>query len=211
MSFEGIESCGKSTQITLAKNYLDKKNFRTIVLREPGGTDFGEQLRKSMLNASSDIHPIAQAYLFASSRAQLLHEIILKELKRQKTIVICDRYIDSTLAYQGVAEGLGVATVLQMHTVFPLNIMPHKSFYLKISVETSLERQKVRNTPQDYFESKENQFYKDLVSAHDLVATLFPKRICVIDGEKTVENISQNIFRKIDTLLETQSETDDDF
>ena len=200
LSFEGIEASGKSTQILNAKNHLEKKNFRTVVLREPGGTSFGEKLREAMLNSSRDIHPVAQAYLFASSRAQLLQEVILKELGRQDTAVICDRYIDSTLAYQGVAEGLGVSTILQMHTLFPLNIVPHKSFYLKISVETSLERQKIRNTHRDYFESKDTQFHRDLARGHDLASVLFPKRICVIDGEKSIEDVTQNILREIDDL-----------
>ena len=207
LSFEGIEGAGKSTQALLAQNHLERKNFRVIVLREPGGTSFGEHLRKAILESHSDIHPLAEAYLFASSRVQILHDVILKELHEPNTVVICDRYIDSSLAYQGVARGLGIDHILKIHTPFPLNLLPHRSFYMKISVDTSRKRQKIRNAPKDYFESRNHQFFEDLILGYDLVARLFTERVRVIDGEEDISTISQAVLSEVDKLLESPPTT----
>ena len=95
LSFEGIEGSGKSTQLKILQSYLEGLGYRVIILREPGGTNYGEKLREAILASEEALHPIAEAYLFASSRAQLLKQVVLKELSVEKTVVICDRYIDS--------------------------------------------------------------------------------------------------------------------
>jgi hypothetical protein len=105
LSFEGIEGAGKSTQIIKVKEYLEQNHFRVLILREPGGTPFGEKLRQAILETKNEITPLAEAHLFAASRAQLLTEVILKELAEPNTVVICDRYIDSSLVYQGHSRG----------------------------------------------------------------------------------------------------------
>lgn len=201
LSFEGIEGAGKSTQITKVKNFLEAKNFRVLVLREPGGTPFGEKMRQAILETKAEITPLAEAHLFASSRAQLLSEVILKELAVPNTIVICDRYIDSSIAYQGHARGLGVAQILNIHNIFPLNLVPHLTFYLRINVETSEKRQKMRNAPKDYFEARGIEFYKKLVTGYDLVAELFPQRVLKLDAEISVESMTDKILGLIDQLV----------
>lgn len=201
LSFEGIEGAGKSTQITRVKKYLENKDFRVLILREPGGTPFGEKLRHAILETQNEITPLAEAYLFAASRSQLLIEVILKELSIPNTIIICDRYIDSSLVYQGHARGLGVAEVLGIHNIFPLNLTPHLTFYLRIGAETSEKRQKMRNAPKDYFEAKGIEFYKKLVQGYDLVQELFPQRILKLDAEGSLESVSDLIFFTIDQLI----------
>lgn len=201
LSFEGIEGAGKSTQIIKLKNYLESKNFRVLVLREPGGTPFGEKMRQAILETKTEITPLAEAHLFASSRAQLLTEVILKELSVPNTIIICDRYIDSSLVYQGHSRGLGVAEVLNIHNAFPLNLVPHLTFYLRINVETSEKRQKMRNAPKDYFESKGVDFYKKLVVGYDLVAELFPHRILKLDAEVSLDEMTMVIFEATNKLI----------
>lgn len=208
LSFEGIEGAGKSTQIIRLKTYLEEKNFRVLVLREPGGTPFGEKMRQAILETKTEITPLAEAHLFASSRAQLLSEVILKELAVPNTIIICDRYLDSSLVYQGHSRGLGVAEVLNIHNVFPLNLVPHLTFYLRINVETSEKRQKMRNAPKDYFESKGVDFYKKLVVGYDLVAELFPHRIMKLDAEVTLDQMTMTIFQATNDLI-NQSKTHD--
>lgn len=209
ISFEGIEGAGKSTQITRVKTFLEEKKFRVLVLREPGGTPFGEKMRQAILETKTEITPLAEAHLFASSRAQLLSEVILKELSEPNTVIICDRYIDSSIVYQGHARGLGVAEVLNLHNVFPLNIVPHITFYLRINVETSEKRQKMRNAPKDYFESKGIEFYKKLVVGYDLMAHYFPKRIIKIDAEKNSEEVTHKLLETLQTVLsETKSSND---
>jgi dTMP kinase len=201
LSFEGIEGAGKSTQITRLKNYLEKNNYRVIVLREPGGTPFGEKLRQAILDNKSEITPLAEAHLFASSRAQLLTEVTLKELSVPNTVVIYDRYLDSSIAYQGHARGLGVAEILEIHNIFPLNLVPHLTFYLRIESEMSELRQKMRNAPKDYFESKGVDFYKKLVTGYDLAHQLFPNRIIKINAEGSLDSIQLEIESIVDQLL----------
>ncbi|MDH5581442.1 MAG: dTMP kinase [Bdellovibrionales bacterium] len=202
LSFEGIEGAGKSTQIVKIKEFLESKNFRVLVLREPGGTPFGEKLRSAILNTKTALHPVAEAHLFAASRAQLLEEVTLRELSIPNTVIICDRYIDSTLAYQGTARKLGLKTILDMHNCFPLNLVPHLTFYLKISIETSQERQKMRNAPKDYFESQGLDFYKSLVEGYENSYKLFPKRIKLIDAEKNSDEVYESILKELMNLLE---------
>lgn len=207
LSFEGIEGAGKSTQITKLKNYLESKNFRVLVLREPGGTPFGEKLRAAILDTKTEITPLAEAHLFASSRAQLLSEVIMKELALPNTVVICDRYLDSSFVYQGHARGLGVAEVMQIHNIFPLNLVPHLTFYLRIDVDLSEKRQKMRNAPKDYFEAKGIEFYKKLVVGYDLMAELFPNRILKINAEGSMETVTNEILSVVERLINHREET----
>ena len=175
-----------------------------MVLREPGGTSFGERLRSAILNSNQEIHPLAEAHLFASSRAQLLTEVTLKELDQGNTIIIYDRYIDSTIAYQGVARGLGIEPILSMHQHFPLNLVPHKTFYLRIPLETSCVRQEKRNLPKDYFESKGSNFYEQLIQGYDAAADLFPERIEVIDGHLSEDQVFESIKNSLLKLLQSK-------
>ena len=210
LSFEGIEGAGKSTQIIRLKKHLEDKNFRVLVLREPGGTPFGEKMRQAILETKTEITPLAEAHLFASSRAQLLSEVILKELSVPNTVIICDRYLDSSLVYQGHSRGLGVAEILNIHNIFPLNLVPHLTFYLRINVDTSEKRQKMRNAPKDYFEAKGVEFYKKLIVGYDLVAELFPHRILKLDAEVTLDQMSMQIAEAVDRVItESRGRNDD--
>lgn len=200
-SFEGIEGAGKSTQIVKLQEYLENKNFRVLVLREPGGTVFGEKLRQAILNSQAPIHPVAELHLFASSRAQLLQEVTLKELAVPNTVIIYDRYIDSTLAYQGVARSLGIETVLQTHLSFPLTLTPHLTFYLRIPAELSHSRQKMRNAPKDYFEKQGQGFYDKLVEGYDRASEIFSERVRTINGNQDLERVHQDIVAQVETLL----------
>lgn len=209
ISFEGIEGAGKSTQIIKVKEYLEEQGFRVLVLREPGGTSFGEKLRQAILHNQADLHPLAEAHLFASSRAQLLHEVVMPELASPGTVIICDRYIDSTMAYQGVARELGIGAVLEIHQNFPLNLVPHLTLYLKIDLETSMKRQKMRNAPKDYFESQGESFYRALIQGYDKSADLFPERVKVIDGSRDFESVQKDILEKIQGLIFQEKMNDD--
>jgi dTMP kinase len=206
LSMEGIEGAGKSTQIVKIKEYLEAQDFRVLILREPGGTPFGEKLRGAILNTSTDLHPIAEAYLFASSRAQLLTEVVLKELAVPNTVIICDRYLDSSLAYQGNARQLGMKTILEIHNCFPLHLVPHLTLYIRIPIETSYGRQKVRNAPKDYFEAQGSEFYKSLIAGYDQAAELFPNRICIIDGNREFEEVHKDVIVALDKLILTKND-----
>ncbi len=200
-SFEGIEGSGKSTQIKQIKEHLDNEGFNVIVLREPGGTPFGEKLRKAILESDKDLHPLAETHLFCAARAQLLQEVILKELSEPNTVIICDRFIDSTIAYQGHARELGVENILIQHTAFPLNLVPHKTFYLRVDLETSLERQRQRNMPKDYFESRDNSFHENLIAGYDQAAEIFPERITTLNGAQNQDVVFAELKSLIDQIV----------
>lgn len=205
LSFEGIEGAGKSSQITRLRDHLEKRGFNVIILREPGGTTFGERLRKAILDSTNPLHPLAEAHLFASARAQLLSEVVLKELENPGTIIIADRYLDSSLAYQGVGREIGLGAILDLHAHFPLNLVPHLTFYLRIGVETSHGRQKIRNAPKDYFESQGDSFYHKLIEGYDQVQKLFPERIKIVDGARDFEPIQEEIRSCVDKLIEKKT------
>ena len=202
LSFEGIEGSGKSTQLKKLKVYLEGLGLRVIVVREPGGTSFGEKLREAILASEEALHPTAEAYLFASSRAQLLNQVILKELSKEQTVVICDRYIDSSIAYQGHARGLGAETILKIHELSPLSFLPHQTYYLDIDLETSFERQKMRGGQKDYFESENKNFYQKLIEGFQEAMHLFPSRIKKIDGRLKEERVFADIKNYVNKLLD---------
>lgn len=193
LSLEGIEGSGKSTQIKFIQDFLEKNHMRVINLREPGGTELGEKIRDIILTSTSKITEISELYLFAASRAHLLNTIILPELQKEKTVVIADRYFDSSLAYQGMARALGVDTVIKAHEVYPLNIMPDITFYLAIDLETSFQRQDKRGQLKDYFEKENHAFYQKLIKGYEKANDLFKDRIVKIDATQSSEKVSHQI------------------
>jgi len=201
ISLEGIEGSGKSTQIKEIEAFVQKKGLRVLTLREPGGTIFGEQLREAILKSETPLHPLAECHLFLASRAQLLKEKILPFLLQPGSVVILDRYIDSTLAYQGKARRLGYETVLTLHQHDPLNLLPHRTYFLDISLEVSMERQKARGNEKDYFESQKAEFYQNLVDGYRDLADIFPERIMKISAEGSAANVSLQITNDLEKFI----------
>ena len=196
ISFEGIEGCGKSTQIKMFEAHLKKQGYEVHLYREPGGTQFGENLRQAILDSQEELHSLAEAHLFASSRAQLLANKILPLLKKEKTVVLLDRYIDSSLCYQGVGRNLGIDTILEIHQHGPLCLLPHATFYLEISLKTSFDRQSIRGNKKDYFESQNEEFYHKLLQGYQDIAQLFPSRIHRINAEGSTNEVQGQILEK---------------
>jgi dTMP kinase len=198
LSLEGIEGSGKTTQIKEIESFAKSKGLRVLTLREPGGTIFGEKLREAILQSESPLHPLAECHLFLASRAQLLKEKILPFLLRPGSVVILDRYIDSTLAYQGKARALGYETVLTLHQHDPLNLLPHRTYFLDISLETSMERQKARGNQKDYFEAQKQEFYQNLIDGYRELSEIFSKRILKINAESTPGEVTKLIIKDLE-------------
>jgi len=201
LSIEGIEGSGKSTQIKEIEKIVHEKGLRVLTLREPGGTAFGEKLREAILNSETPLHPLAECHLFLASRAQLLKEKILPFLLQPGSVVILDRYIDSTLAYQGKARRLGYQTVLTLHQFDPLNLLPHRTYFLDIDLETSHERQKIRGNAKDYFESQKHEFYQNLIDGYRELSELFPERILKLNAQKSIQEVTDLIKKDLETIL----------
>jgi dTMP kinase len=194
LSLEGIEGSGKSTQIKNVEKFLKDQGYRTLTLREPGGTGFGEKLREAVLTSSVKLHPLAECHLFLASRAQLLQEKILPFLLEPKSVIILDRYIDSTFAYQGKARRVGMETILTLHQHHPLNLIPHRTYFLDITLETSMLRQAKRGQEKDYFESQEAEFYLNLIDGYREVANLFSERVLKVNAEESEYLVTKTIL-----------------
>jgi dTMP kinase len=200
LSFEGIEGSGKSTQIQLLTEKLKTQNKNVTYLREPGGTQFGEKLRSAILESSTELHPLAEAHLFASARAQILFEKVMPTLERENQIIILDRYKDSSIAYQGFARKLGAQTIIDLHKNFPLNIQTDLTFYLAIDLKTSMQRQAQRGQEKDYFEKSNQSFYEELIKGYEYCANEFAN-ITSIDATKSIDEVALAIENKINELL----------
>ena len=182
-----------STQIELFKNLLKAQNLQVVQLREPGSTEFGEKLREVILGQEQPVSPLSEVLLFSAARAELIHQKIAKLLAEENTVVLIDRYIDSTYAYQGSARGLGFDIINQIHQISPLDLRPDITFYLKIDLLTSLSRQAQRGNEKDYFEQENNSFYQKLIDGYNQAATLYPERIKTIDATKPVTEVTHAI------------------
>lgn len=193
ISFEGIEGAGKSTQIQLLKDYLEKKGLIVTVMREPGGTTAGEKLREAILKSSEKLTPLTETLIFLASRSELISQKIKPLLEKANNVVILDRYIDSTLSYQGVARDLGLDAILSLHSIPPLNLLPHKTFYLTIDEKTSAMRQNIRGDEKDYFEKQDQEFYRLIRHGFDKLSQLFSDRYITIKADKNIEEVHQEI------------------
>ncbi len=168
ITFEGIDGCGKSTQIELLKGYLDRKKDKYSVFREPGGTEISEKVRSLLLHETEEMHPVTELLLFSAARSQLLIEKV-KPLLSQNEIVILDRFYDSTTAYQGFGRELGNQDeLLLLNRLASHNTVPDLTFYLRISPEDAAKRTK--SDHKDRMESSGKLFFKKVVEGYDLLA-----------------------------------------
>jgi len=194
ISFEGIEGSGKSTQIETLKRSLNSLGVEVHLFREPGGTMLGEKVRKILLDKSLEIDPLAELNLFISSRIELLKTKILPLYESaQKSIIILDRFRESSIAYQGAGRGLGVETVKHLHSIAPLNVEPDFIFYLDIPVETSRQRVTKRNIPKDKMELLNSDFFEK-VRAQYLETSKEKENMIIIDATKSINEIQSEIL-----------------
>lgn len=200
ITFEGPEGSGKSTQIALLEKFFKqiKKDFITI--REPGGTVIGEEVRKILISSKSGaISDQAELFLFLSSRAELVEKIIKPALKNNK-IVLCDRFVDSTLAYQGFGRGMDLDKIKTMNEFVTDGLYPDLTFLLQLDVNTSFERLNNRYSKStkkfDRIENEDRSFHKKI---HDGYNEIYKssKRIFKIDASLSVHTVENLIKNKI--------------
>lgn len=192
ITFEGIDGCGKSTQFEMLKDYLASNGEDFIVVREPGGTVIGEKIRDLLLNKKNDsMKPLTELFLFEAARAQITEEVIRPALERGTT-VLCDRFFDSTYAYQGFARKLGTDTASTLNYLATGGLEPDITFFIDIPVKVALDRRGIRGEADDRMEALGASFQEDVRKGYLEAASRYP-RIRVIDGCDTPENVFEKV------------------
>ena len=194
ISFEGIDGCGKSTQVKMLVEYLNQSGSETIMVREPGGTKISEEIRDILLNRHLDnICDRTEALLMTGSRSQLTNEIILPSLKKGVNVV-ADRYYDSTLAYQGGGRELDLEWLIKLNHFATYNLDPNITFFIDIDPK---EAQKRKNQEEDRIERAGIDLQARVRNAYIELAQRFKERYVSIDGNSSVNTIHEKIINEI--------------
>jgi dTMP kinase len=196
ISFEGIDGAGKSTQVERLKAFLEQRGRNVVVAREPGGTELGERIRDLLLDGG-DVVPWAEACLFAAARAQVVERVLRPALARGCDVVV-DRYFDSSLAYQGVARGLGVEDVYDLNRKAVRDLVPDRTFLLSLAAEDAGFR---RAEPLDRMERESVVFRRHVEEGYRGLVEQFPERIVELDASLTEETIAELVRENVRPLL----------
>jgi dTMP kinase len=202
VTFEGLDGCGKTTQLAmLAKKLrLESPDWHVLETLNPGGTLLGKELRQIILCQRQESSPpsaMAELFLYLADRAQHVHEVISPALQ-SKTVVLCDRFTDSTIAYQGYGRGLSNTMLAQLNTWASQAIVPDCTFLLDAPVELLLGRLK---GPKDRLESESVSFFERVRQGYLDLARQYPERIVLLDASQSVEVLSELVFSHLTTLL----------
>jgi dTMP kinase len=188
VSFEGLDGCGKTTQARLLSRALEETGVEVVLTREPGGTPLGERIRDLVLHGDH-VAPWAEAALYAAARAQHVEELIRPALARGATVV-CDRYVDSSVAYQGAGRELGVEEVLGLNLTAVGGLLPNLTFLVEIDIDTALARVGDKG---DRIERAEAAFWPRVEHAYRALAARFPERYVVVDGRRDIAEVAAEI------------------
>lgn len=194
ITLEGIEGAGKTTQAHRLRERLEHQGRSVVLVREPGGTELGEEIRRLLLHKSSEMGARAELLLFLAARAQLTDDVI-RPAVLDGCVVVCDRYVDSTLAYQGYGRGLDLSTVTELNVFATAGLEPDITFVLDVPPELGLIRQQDRNR----MEEEPLDFHRRVRDGYLAVAATNPRRVVVIDGSQSPDSVHEELWRKLCT------------
>ena len=200
ISFEGIDGCGKSTQVKMLMNRFESDGIDSLLVREPGGTRISEEIREVLLkNRNENMAERTEALLMTASRAQLTHDFIIPSLD-SGLIVIADRFKDSTLAYQGGGRGLDINYLLQLNDFATYELDPDITFFIDVTADEGHKRLNSKHT--DRIEGAGKIFQEKVREQYLKLAQIYTDRFIVLDGEKTPEEIHRIIWLEINKKQE---------
>lgn len=200
LTFEGIDGSGKSTQARLLSERLQDAGYETLLVREPGGTDFSERVRSLLLDPSLNVQPFAELLLFSAARAQLAAERIRPALEAGR-IVICDRFYDSTTAYQGAGRGVAEPEWLQsFHRRVTGDLVPDRTYLVEVDLETARRRRDPDED--DRMEAAGPAFYERVTEAYAALAEAHPERIERLDGRRPIDVLQATVWDDVQALLD---------
>ena len=198
ISFEGLDGCGKTTQINMLRARLEEQQIDHLIVREPGGTAVSERIRSLLLETSLTIDPFAELLLFSAARAQLVATAIRPALDRGD-VVICDRFYDSSTAYQGYGRELADPEwIASLHERATGGLTPTRTYYLSVPL-AEIHRRKAHETP-DRMEAADDHFRKRVIHAYETLASAHPARFCILDGMKTANVLASEIEQDLVNL-----------
>lgn len=205
ITFEGIDGCGKTTQLGMLAAHLARHGVPYVTTREPGGTAVGEQIRNVLLSrATSGLGPEAELVLMFAARAQNLEELILPALAAGK-MVLCDRFTDASVAYQGYGRGVPLAAIASLDRLVCGALQPDLTLVIDIDPRTSVERAELRNTEslldEGRFEQEGVAFQQRARKGYHALARRFPRRVKLINGEQSIDQVHHDVVRAVNRIL----------
>lgn len=198
ITFEGGEGAGKTTLIESVEKKLIEKHFKLLITREPGGTLLGEHIRELLLKKENKISSKAELCLFLASRSQHISDVIKPAIKKNK-IVLCDRFNDSSIVYQGHARGLGIDEVIKFSSFIIEDTVPDLTLYLDIDPKVGLARVQSKY---DRIESEKLSFHQKIREGFHILANKFPDRVKILDASKFKDEVFENAMHYIAKIIE---------
>lgn len=196
ITFEGADGCGKTTQLNLLKTYLESQGEEVLVTREPGGKGLGEKFREILLNYDGVVSERCESFLFLADRAQNIDTIVKPAVNSGK-IVLCDRHIDSSVAYQGYGRGLDIEEIKQLNTLATGGLLPDLTLVFDIDIETSMQRV---GKEKDRMESAGDAFFDKVRNGYLELAKQEPERIKVVNATESIEQIHKKVVEIFEGL-----------